>query len=157
MVPSVDDVFPVTEMGFGENIEGGLCYALGPLSATFFLTKEWNNYFVRFHAIQSILASTALTLIVFLIPITLIIAISYQAMDVEAVNTLDEEEMIKLLGAAAIVIIAMNVLVIVAIAFFVLAMYKAFLGVRYKLPLVGALADRWSSPPPDGPVLIYDG
>ena len=157
MTPSVDDAFPVTEIGFGENIEGVLCYALGPFSASFFLMNEWNNRFVRFHAIQSILASIILMLIVFLIPVTLIIAISQQALDMDAVNTLDEEEVIKLFSAAAGVIIALNVLVIVAMAFFVRAMYKAFLGERYKLPLVGALAERWSAPLPDGPVLIYDG
>lgn len=157
MAPSVDDAFPVTEIGFGENIEGVLCYALGPFSAAFFLTKEWNNHFVRFHAIQSILASITLMLIVFLIPITLIIGISQQALDTDAVNALDEDEIIKLFGAAAGVIIALNGLVILSIAFFVRAMYKAFLGERYRLPLVGALAERWSAPPPDGPILIYDG
>ncbi len=157
MAPSVDDAFPVTEIGFGENIEGVLCYALGPVSATFFLTKEWNNNFVRFHAIQSILASITLMLIVFLIPITLIIALSQQALDMDAINALDEDEIIKFFSATIGVIIAMNVLVIVAIAFLVRAMYKAFLGERYKLPLVGTLVERWSAPPPDGPVLIHDG
>jgi uncharacterized membrane protein len=44
------------------NIKGLWCYALGWLSGIFFLTTSWDNKFVRFHAIQSIIFFGLITL-----------------------------------------------------------------------------------------------
>jgi uncharacterized membrane protein len=56
-----------TTVGLDENIAGFLCYVLGWVSGIYFLVKEKENKFVRFHAIQSIAVFGLITVIYIII------------------------------------------------------------------------------------------
>ena len=52
-----------TSMGMEQNVAGLLCYLVGWVSGLVFFLMEKENRFVRFHAMQSIVASGALTIL----------------------------------------------------------------------------------------------
>ena len=52
-----------TSAGLAENVAGLLCYVLGWMTGLIFILIEKENKFVRFHAMQSILVSGALTVL----------------------------------------------------------------------------------------------
>ncbi len=52
-----------TSTGLQENVAGALCYLAGLVTGIVFLVLEKENRFVRFHAIQSILVSVALMVV----------------------------------------------------------------------------------------------
>ena len=60
-----------TTLGLEENIAGLLCYVLGWVSGIYFLVREKENKFVRFHAIQSIAVFGLITIIYIIIFIIL--------------------------------------------------------------------------------------
>jgi len=45
-----------TASGFDENVAGALCYGLGWVTGVVFFATEPENRFVRFHAMQSMIA-----------------------------------------------------------------------------------------------------
>ena len=106
--------------GLTENVAGLLCYVLGWVSGLVFVLIEQESKFVRFHAIQSIYVFGVYT-----IAIIIILAIL---------------GWIPVLG---FIISALLWVVWVGLAIFLMA--KAYLGVTYKLPWVGDLAEKWVS------------
>jgi uncharacterized membrane protein len=52
-----------TSMGMEQNVAGLLCYLVGWVSGLVFFLMEKENRFVRFHAMQSIVVSGALTIL----------------------------------------------------------------------------------------------
>ncbi len=52
-----------TSTGLQENVAGALCYLAGLVTGIVFLVLEKENRFVRFHAIQSIVVSIALMVV----------------------------------------------------------------------------------------------
>ena len=56
-----------TSTGLSENIAGLLCYVLGWISGIIFILIEPENKFVRFHAIQSIVAFGVLNIAGFIL------------------------------------------------------------------------------------------
>ena len=54
-----------TSLGLDENVAGLLCYVLGWLSGLILILTEPKNEFVRFHATQSMIIFSALTIISF--------------------------------------------------------------------------------------------
>ncbi|MFC2020795.1 DUF4870 domain-containing protein [Chloroflexota bacterium] len=54
-----------TSIGLDENVAGLLCYLLAWISGFIFILIEQENKFVRFHAMQSIIVSVVLTIILF--------------------------------------------------------------------------------------------
>ena len=52
-----------TSMGLQPNLAGLLCYIVGWVTGLIFLIMEKENQFVRFHAMQSIVISGALTVV----------------------------------------------------------------------------------------------
>ncbi len=52
-----------TSTGLQENVAGALCYLAGLVTGIVFLVLEKENRFVRFHAIQSIVVSVALMVV----------------------------------------------------------------------------------------------
>ncbi len=52
-----------TSRGLQENVAGALCYLAGLVTGIVFLVLEKENRFVRFHAIQSIVVSIALMVV----------------------------------------------------------------------------------------------
>jgi uncharacterized membrane protein len=102
-----------TALGLDENIEGLLCYALGFITGIVFLVLEKENKFVRFHAMQSL--ATFLALFV----ISMVVGI------------------IPFIGLIISILINLFGLIL-----WLLLMYKAYQGERFKLPIVGDFAEK---------------
>jgi len=102
-----------TALGIDENIEGLLCYILGFITGILFLVLEKENRFVRFHAMQSI--ATFLPLFV----ISMVLGF------------------IPIIGWVISPLIGL-----VGLILWLLLMYKAFKGEKYKLPIAGDFAEQ---------------
>ncbi len=103
-----------TTLGLEENIEGALCYSLGLITGILLLLIEKQSQFVRFHAIQS----TSVFLPLFLIQVLTFISFTFASL------------------------IVSPIVVIIEAILWVLLMYKAFKGERYKLPVFGGFSER---------------
>lgn len=99
--------------GLDVNLAAMLTYLLGPVTGIIFLVKEQESRFVRFHAMQSTLVFIALFVVAVLL------------------NT------IPLLGQ-----VLSALLVPVTIVLWVFLMFKAFQGEKYKLPVIGDIAEQ---------------
>jgi uncharacterized membrane protein len=97
-----------------ENVAGALAYGLGWITGAAFLLTEPSNKFVRFHAFQSVIVFGGLSLAWF-------IAVS-----------------IPLLGW----FVAFIVIPPLSAVLWLLLMYRAYQGQRYKLPFAGDIADQ---------------
>ncbi|MFO8055682.1 MAG: DUF4870 domain-containing protein [bacterium] len=102
-----------TALGVQENIAGLLCYVAGFITGIVFLVLEKENKFVRFHAMQSLVTFLAL----FVISIV--------------------AGFIPLVGWLISLLIAPLGLVL-----WILLMYKAFQGQKFKLPIIGDFAEQ---------------
>jgi uncharacterized membrane protein len=102
-----------TALGIDENIEGLLCYVLGFITGILFLVLEKENRFVRFHAMQSI--ATFLLLFVISMVIGFIPIIGWVIS--------------PLIGLAGLIL-------------WLLLMFKAYKGEKYKLPIAGDFAEK---------------
>jgi uncharacterized membrane protein len=102
-----------TALGIDENIEGLLCYVLGFITGILFLVLEKENRFVRFHAMQSIV--TFLLLFVISMVIGFIPIIGWVIS--------------PLIGLAGLIL-------------WLLLMFKAYKGEKYKLPIAGDFAEK---------------
>jgi uncharacterized membrane protein len=100
--------------GLDENVGGALAYALGWITGAAFLLLEPRNKFVRFHAWQSVITFGTLSL-------AWLIALS-----------------IIFLGW----FIAFAVILPLSAFLWLLLMFKAYRGERYKLPLAGDIAEQ---------------
>lgn len=102
-----------TSLNLDENIEGLLCYLGIWITGLIFYLLEKNNKFVKFHAMQSI--------IVFL-PLSVIITIFWW---------------IPIIGwlLAPLISIIMFIL-------WIILMIKAYQGEKFKLPIVGDIAEK---------------
>ncbi len=102
-----------TSINLEENVAGLLCYVVGWITGIVFLVLEKENTFVRFHALQSILTFLPLSVIAWL------------------------------LGWIPFVGWALGALVsILMVILWLILMYKAYQGERYKLPLAGEIAEK---------------
>jgi len=101
-----------TALGISENIEGLLCYVLGFITGIVFLVLEKENKFVRFHAMQSVVTFLALFVVSMVIG------------------------MIPFIGPIISILITPLGLIL-----WLLLMYKAFKGEKFKLPVVGNFAE----------------
>lgn len=113
----------VVASGLQDNVAGALCYALWLITGIIFLVIEpySRNKFVRFHAFQSIFTSAALWILsMFLMWFAFLLPVG-------------PREMMFWLGS----IVRLGML-----ALWVILMIKAWQGERFKLPLVGDLAER---------------
>lgn len=105
-----------TETGLDENVAGLLCYVLWWISGLVFFLLEKDNKFIRFHALQSIIAFGVLTLASIVIGwITWIPFFGW------------------LIG------FAFGVLCLVV---WIICMVKAYQGEKFKLPWAGNLAEK---------------
>lgn len=103
-----------TSSGLDENVAGALTYALGWITAIGFLVTEPANKFVRFHAMQSLIVFGGLSLAWF-------IAMS-----------------IPLLGW----LIAFVIIPPLSAVLWLLLMFKAYQGARFKVPFAGDVAEQ---------------
>lgn len=102
-----------TSTGINANVAGLLCYLLGFVSGIIFLIIEQENRFVRFHALQSVLAFG------FLFVFKIIASF------------------IPFLGWLLIPLIG-----IVAFILWIVLMVKAYKGEYFKVPIVGNMAEQ---------------
>jgi uncharacterized membrane protein len=103
-----------TAGGLDENIAGALAYALGWITGAVFLLVEPRNKFVRFHALQSVIVFGALSVAWFV------------AMAIPFLGWL----------------IALVVIPWVSVVLWLLLMFRAYRGERFKLAFVGEIADQ---------------
>jgi len=103
-----------TTSGMDENVAGALAYALGWITGAAFLLMEPTNKFVRFHALQSLIVFGGLSVAWF-------IAVS-----------------IPLLGW----FVAFIIIPPLSAVLWLLLMYRAYQGQRYKVPFAGDIADQ---------------
>lgn len=101
-------------LGLSENVAGALSYLLGFITGILFLLIEKDNKFVRFHAMQS----TILSLGLFVLNVVL--------------------------TATIVGIILLPVVGLVGIILWLFMMYQAFTGKKFKLPVIGDLAEKHS-------------
>jgi uncharacterized membrane protein len=100
------------------NVAGLLCYVFGWVSGLVFFLIEKNDDFVRFHAMQSIIVFG--TLAVFSVIFGILMLVPF-------------------LGAILFAILWIGVLIL-----WILLMVKAYQGEKFKLPVIGDLAEKWS-------------
>jgi len=100
-------------MGLDESVAGLLCYIVGWITGIVFLVLEKENKFVRFHALQSLLTFLPLSVLAWL------------------------------LGWIPFVGWVLAALVwILTVILWLILMFKAYRGEKYKLPLVGDIAEK---------------
>jgi uncharacterized membrane protein len=99
--------------GLDRNLAAALSYLLGFVTGIVFLVVEKNSKFVRFHAMQSTLVFIAL----FILQVIL--------------------NVLPILGWA----LSFFILFPLSVALWLLLMFKAFMGEKFKLPFFGDLAD----------------
>jgi uncharacterized membrane protein len=102
-----------TSSGLDENVAAALAYALGWITGAFFLLTEPSNRFVRFHAWQSVILFGGLSIAWF-------IGVS-----------------IPLVGWA----VAFVLILPLSAVLWLLLMFKAYQGERYKVPFAGEMAE----------------
>lgn len=110
----MDDHTERTSLGLDANVVATLAYLLGWISGVVLLVVERENRFVRFHALQSVIVFGALSLAWFLFL------------------------SIPFLGW----LISFIVIPPVSAVAWLLLMFKAYQGERFKLPIVGDVAEQ---------------
>jgi uncharacterized membrane protein len=99
--------------GLDENLGGLLAYLLGFVTGIIFIIIEKENQFIRFHALQSIFLFGGLFVLSFVIG------------------------MVPLVGWILSLLISPLMFIL-----WVIAMYKAYKGERFKFPITGDLAEK---------------
>ena len=105
---------PKTSTGLDSNVAAALAYGLGWITGIVFLVAEPNDRFVRFHALQSIIVFGMLSAITILL------------------------QAIPILG----MLIAVFLVIPLSAILWLLLMFKAYQGERFKLPIAGDMADQ---------------
>ena len=118
--------------GLDANIAAALSYFFGLISGAIFFAMETESRFVKFHAMQSMLASVAILVlfIAYSVVLTILVRLPFLGWLVAIVG---------LVGTA--------VLWLGALALWLFCMFKAFQGDRFKLPFLGEVAEKqvWSN------------
>ena len=102
-----------TSTGLDQNVAGLLCYLAGWITGLIFFLLEKENKFVRFHAMQSIITFGGLTALFMF------------------------AGFIPILGWMLFPILGLVQLVL-----WILLMVKAYQGEKFKLPIIGDLAEK---------------
>ena len=104
-----------TSTGLTENVAGLLCYILGWITGIVFLVIEPDNKFVRFHALQSIIVFGILNVVGYILSYIPGVGIFFGC----------------IIGVAGFIL-------------WVILMFKAYQGTRFKIPWAGNLAEKWT-------------
>jgi uncharacterized membrane protein len=105
---------PKTSTGLDPNVAAALAYGLGWITGLIFVVAEPHDRFVRFHALQSIIVFGTLSAITILL------------------------QAIPILG----MLIAVFLVVPLSAVLWLLLMFKAYQGEKFKLPIAGDMADQ---------------
>ncbi len=118
------------DTGLDENVAGALAYILGLISGLFFYFTEEDNEFIRFHALQSIIFSVA-AFIVYYILNTILFSMFFSPR-------------MWATGGGALFGLFSMLMTLFSLALLVIwlfLMFKAYNGEKYKLPVIGDLAE----------------
>jgi uncharacterized membrane protein len=102
-----------TSTGIKPNVAGLLCYLVGWISGLVFLLIEKETKFVRFHAIQSI----AVYVVLFVIYLIFMF--------------------IPIIGWVIDILLGIGMFIL-----WIVLMYKAYQGEKFKLPIIGDFAEK---------------
>ncbi len=105
-----------TSLGMEENIEAALSYFLGFVTGILFFVMEKESKFVKFHAMQSIAVFVALFVINMLLSI--------------------------ILGITVVGLLLLPLIYLLEFILWIVLMYKAYKGEKFKLPVVGDFAEK---------------
>jgi len=121
-----------TSMNLDENIASVLCYALTWFTGIVFFFMEKENKTVRFHAMQSILTFLPLTILGYIFQGVLGVSYTNQSYYGYSygVPTLSPFYYVGIL------------IYLVVFVLWLLLMYKAYNGEKFKLPIVGDIAEK---------------
>ena len=106
-----------TSMNLEENVAGALCYVLGWITGIIFYIMEKENKTVRFHAVQSIIVFLPLMIVVGILQVILLF--------------------IPFIGWAISGLMGLLVFIL-----WLVLMFKAYQGEKFKLPIVGDIAEK---------------
>ena len=120
---------------FKENISGAMCYILGLITGIIFFILGKDNKFVKFHAVQSIIFS------IIVIIISQILSAFTTASLMTMYNT-DLMTMYASYGTLSAITSISWVINIVILVIWIFVMYKAYLGEKYHIPIIGNLTER---------------
>ena len=102
------------------NIAGLLCYVLGWITGLIFFLIEEKDEFVRFHAMQSMIVFGAWTLVQIILT-GILYSISHSGGEIFS-----------------------SLWSVIAVVLWIVLMIKAYKGERFKLPVSGDLAEKYS-------------
>jgi uncharacterized membrane protein len=122
-----------TTLTIDSNAAAGLSYLLGWVSGVLVYFNERDNRYVRFHALQSILLSSALTVLG-------VAAAIFNALCFD----LSRATHWTVFGALGSGLAFLSVAAILLI--WLASMIAAWTGHRWRLPMVGAYAERYAAP-----------
>jgi Predicted membrane protein len=120
-----------TALGLNENIGGLLCYSLGWLSGLIFLLLEKENKFIRFHAIQSLITFLSISLL-YLFVTSLVPAVTYSYNLYYGWTSTPNP----------VYVLIVLLVGFISLILWLLLMYKAYKGEKFKLPLIGDFAEQ---------------
>lgn len=127
------------------NLFAALSYFLGPLVAVIIYLLKKEDRFVRFHALQSVVTSVALSLLsIVLIPVIWVIMIIGMGVGVAGAAAAKGGTglaVFPLLWMGMMALIAIPSLIVLVI--YILAAWNAFQGKIYKIPIVGAFVEKY--------------
>ena len=139
--PGMRSPWGPSSIGMEPNVSAGLSYLVGIIAIIFFFMEKQNR-FVRFHAAQSILLSIAYVIFIFLwLAIFFVVVLGGAATgDVNAANTVAGFGVILLT-------LCLGVVVLGYLGLWIWGLVAAFSNRVVKLPLIGAIAERWAGGP----------
>jgi uncharacterized membrane protein len=114
--------------GLDENVASAACYVLGWLTGIIFFLMEKDNKTVRFHAMQSVLTFLPLTILYW------IIGMIFSMMFFGA-------GMYGAYGIWGILSLITTLIAIVMLILWLVLMFKAYQGEKFKVPIVGDIAE----------------
>ncbi|MCJ7478846.1 MAG: DUF4870 domain-containing protein [Candidatus Nanohaloarchaeota archaeon QJJ-7] len=113
---------PEATFGLDENLAGALCYVLGFITGAIFYLSEDENEFVRFHAVQSIITFLGIWIVSIVLGML--------------------SGVLFFVGIGMLMGLVTTLIYLIGLALWLLLMFKAYEGERYKLPLVGRMAEK---------------
>ncbi len=109
------------------NMVAAVTYIFGLFSGLSVYLSERDDKFVRFHAMQSIIASLV------------VIAIWFIALLISPVLIVT-----LLLGGGFLFVLMWSLLILGTILVWLLLIFQAYRGIKYKLPMIGNIAERYA-------------
>jgi uncharacterized membrane protein len=115
MVPLTETQKPKAAFGLDENVASFLCYLIVWITGIIFYLVEKDNKMVKFHALQSVLTFLPLNIIYWIL-----------------------WDVFWWSGVASVLAIIVGLIMFIL---WIVLMIKAYQGEKYKLPVVGDIAD----------------